>query len=1031
MKNFTLRINIFSYFLIIFMLMSPILLRGQVYNGDLSLNTQAQVDAFNYTEVTGYVSINGLGISNLDGLLGLDSIGNYLTISGTSIANIDGLSLLRHVGNLFISSNQSLTNINALSGFSSMSGDLTVRNCSLLTNLSGLANITTIGGNFGLDNLPVTNLNALSSLTSVGGRMEIAVNPNLTNLDGLSNLTEVLGGFVNISSNPSLQNINGLSGLVRVGGQLIINANDLITNLNGLSSVSTSAGLSVGFNDALNNYCGLYNLATRGTIFPYTVRNNLTNPTQADILSAGACANCQLPIARCKNTTVNLDGSGNASISAAELDNGSTTPCGLLGFAASPPSFTCDDIGINVVTLTVTDGNGNVSNCNATVAVQDNEAPDVSDCGGSVDFDLPSQDPFTLSSSDIMALASGTFDNCEIVSYAIQGGTPTYNCDDVGVSFPVTLIVSDLSGNSSTCDATINIVDADQSCNQPPIAVCQSVTVDADANCQGSADASDFDGGSTDPDMDALSFSVEPAGPYPLGVTNVILTVTDPDRLSDTCWTTITVEDNTAPVISGCPGNIGPVSMGSGQCGAIVSWTAPTASDNCSLFSFSQIGGLPNGSLFPEGLNTISYLATDAAGNNTPCSFTIEVLPDAEPPFISGCPGNIGPREMDPGQCGATVFWTEPTVSDNCPGVSLAQTGGLESGSSFPAGVSTILYTATDAKGNTTPCVFTISVEDREPPEFTDFPSDITFCADEIEAIEFPSATDNCDEPPSVTCTRSDGAEFSDPFLVGDVTVSCTAMDAAGNSTMDEFVVTVFDAVHVDLGTTCEAVYPAYPPAACIDLVPTVSGGTPPFSYTWTNNVDVGFLETSASITVCPGENTTYTVEVTDANGCTSLDKVEVQSVDISCKNDKVIICHIANERNLCVNVIAVEDHLNHGDKLGPCGLIPCSGSDRAANTDLSGQIMPNTIQEEGEFVLYPNPAKTEIIVQFNGLTTDVLDLAIYDINGKVVHSEQYFGVQGLTQLTLGVSQLPEGMYIVQLNNAEVRYQQKFIKSNR
>src|SRR5690606_39382408 len=78
------------------------------------------------------------------------------------------------------------------------------------------------------------------------------------------------------------------------------------------------------------------------------------------------------------------------------------------------------------------------------------------------------------------------------------------------------------------------------------IAVCQPVIVNADANCLGNAVAEDFDGGSSDPDGDPLIFTVNPVGPYPIGVTNVTLTVSD-GILTDTCITTITVIDNTLP----------------------------------------------------------------------------------------------------------------------------------------------------------------------------------------------------------------------------------------------------------------------------------------------------------------------------------------------------------------------------------------------------------------------------------------------------------------------------------------------------
>jgi hypothetical protein len=42
--------------------------------------------------------------------------------------------------------------------------------------------------------------------------------------------------------------------------------------------------------------------------------------------------------------------------------------------------------------------------------------------------------------------------------------------------------------------------------NEPPVVVCEPVTVDADADCQATVAAAEFDGGSTDADMDDLTF---------------------------------------------------------------------------------------------------------------------------------------------------------------------------------------------------------------------------------------------------------------------------------------------------------------------------------------------------------------------------------------------------------------------------------------------------------------------------------------------------------------------------------------------
>src|SRR5690606_11098623 len=76
------------------------------------------------------------------------------------------------------------------------------------------------------------------------------------------------------------------------------------------------------------------------------------------------------PMAVCKNITVQLDASGSVSITASEVDGGSTDACGIDSLSISQSTFTCADVGANNVTLTVTDINGNVSTCVAVVTVE-------------------------------------------------------------------------------------------------------------------------------------------------------------------------------------------------------------------------------------------------------------------------------------------------------------------------------------------------------------------------------------------------------------------------------------------------------------------------------------------------------------------------------------------------------------------------------------------------------------------------------------------------------------------------------------
>ena len=78
---------------------------------DITLSSQADVDAFNCTTIDGYLVINGADITDLNPISSLTSVGGYLFIANnSSLANLDGLSSLNSVGgSLFIVSNTSLS----------------------------------------------------------------------------------------------------------------------------------------------------------------------------------------------------------------------------------------------------------------------------------------------------------------------------------------------------------------------------------------------------------------------------------------------------------------------------------------------------------------------------------------------------------------------------------------------------------------------------------------------------------------------------------------------------------------------------------------------------------------------------------------------------------------------------------------------------------------------------------------------------------------------------------------------------------
>jgi hypothetical protein len=162
---------------------------------------------------------------------------------------------------------------------------------------------------------------------------------------------------------------------------------------------------------------------------------------------------------------------------------------------------------------------------------------------------------------------------------------------------------------------------------------------------------------------------LDPGSFFPVGVTEVKYELTDTIGNVSTCSFNVTVEDKENPVIT-CVANI-EQDNDPGECGAIVTYAAPTYSDNCPGAVMKQTAGLGSGSFFPVGVTTETYTVTDAAGNVSTCSFTITVN-DVELPVItlkereitSLWPANHKHQEI------AIEDYIE-SVSDNCGGITI------------------------------------------------------------------------------------------------------------------------------------------------------------------------------------------------------------------------------------------------------------------------------------------------------------------------------------------------------------------------
>jgi len=161
----------------------------------------------------------------------------------------------------------------------------------------------------------------------------------------------------------------------------------------------------------------------------------------------------EIPDAQCQDRTVILNGAGLGSITAADIDAGSSDNCGIASLSINQSSFDCDNVGLNYVTLTVTDNRGNVNSCVATVTVVDNTRPT---------FTCPA--PVVVESCNdvvpnLVALVTDAADNCGIASITQNPIAGQVIGLTSGSGFTALITVTDVNGNIRTCGVNITIND--------------------------------------------------------------------------------------------------------------------------------------------------------------------------------------------------------------------------------------------------------------------------------------------------------------------------------------------------------------------------------------------------------------------------------------------------------------------------------------------------------------------------------------------------------------------------------------------
>lgn len=375
-------------------------------------------------------------------------------------------------------------------------------------------------------------------------------------------------------------------------------------------------------------------------------------------------------------TLPDITGECSVSITAkpTAMDNCAGT---LTGTTVDPLAYTAQ--GTYVIHWNYDDGNGNSSTQTQRVVIKDITRPvadvtNLPDLTGECGVTVTGKPTATDNCAEKL-----TASTADPLSYSAQG------------TYIIHWTYSDGNGNVSTQEQKIVVKDATKPV--PNVTVLPDVTGECSVTVTSTPTAGDnCAGNTTGTTTDPLTYTAQ-------GTYAITWTYNDGHGNSSTQTQKVVVKDATLPLIT-APASL-TVSADNGKCTASgVALGAPVYSDNCTVASIAN--NAPT--VFPNGVTTVTWTVTDAAGNKATATQTVTVQ-DTQKPLITP-PATTAFCYTASGTYGIALL----QATDNCGITSItygvtgatSRTGtGADANGAFNPGTSTITWTVKDASGNT------------------------------------------------------------------------------------------------------------------------------------------------------------------------------------------------------------------------------------------------------------------------------------------------------------------------------------------
>jgi hypothetical protein len=499
--------------------------------------------------------------------------------------------------------------------------------------------------------------------------------------------------------------------------------------------------------------------------------NTLTCNSQLNILDTIP------PQAKCRSTRVYLDANGRGTLTATQVNNNSSDNCGLGILNLGKSNFTCADLSLSEVTLYVRDDAENLSSCIAELEVLDTIKP-TARCKPATLY-LNASGTASLQANMIDNSSS---DNCGILTRVAS--RRSFSCADLGTQ-NIDLTIIDNSGNGSTCQAQVTILDTIR-----PIARCKPVNVYLNATGTATLNAAQVNNGSTDNCQSSLQFSLSTStfSCNDIGSQSLVFTARDASNNFQTCLATVTVLDTVRPNAQ-CRSGLRVKLDSEGQA-SLTALQVNNGSSDCDGIASLELSKT-DFTCADLGIQNLVLTVRDSSGNVARCTTSLMVIDTIKP--VARCKS----IEAFLGANGQVLVNAESLnngSSDNCPSLrnfSLSK----NTFNCQDKGIQQVWFRVQDGSGNQDSCQALITVRDTISPKAQCKPANAYLNTSGV-AIITPamielSSSDNC----GGILEKSLSLDRFTCVNLGPNQVSLTVKDSSNNVQRCIAVVTILDTI--------------------------------------------------------------------------------------------------------------------------------------------------------------------------------------------------------------------------------------------